>query len=275
MGRKKDLHTLIEEDIFRLLEKHAEELGDQRSVIEKALQEYDRRKHGHRLVISDFDSVIRRKETGVEPLDKLLEGGIPEGFLVVLTGPPGCGKTTLAMQFLRAGIARKERGVYFSSEESAEQLARHCLRFGWDLKHDVENERLDVIGLSRLPLTEVQDLILRCGARRVVFDSVNLFYGQAELRESDAWRSLVRVLKQGGVTSLLITEKSSAQEGVSDPFDFMGDGIVQMGMVETRDEVLRYLQVRKMRATKHSMRRFQIEVGKEGLVMLGPLVAER
>ncbi|MBI4362495.1 MAG: AAA family ATPase [Euryarchaeota archaeon] len=275
MARKRDLHTLLDEEIFQLLEKHKQELGDQKSVIEKALVEYDRRKHGHRLVIGDFVAVIKRKETGVAALDRALEGGIPEGFLVVVTGPPGCGKTTLAMQFLQAGVAKKERGICFSAEETAEQLARHCLSFGWDLKHEVENERLDLIGFSRLPIDEMQNLILRYGAKRVVFDSINLFHTPQELRASDSWRSLLKVLKENGVTTLLITEKPSSQEGASDPMDFMGDGILQMGTVETRDEVLRYLQVRKMRATKHSMRRFQVEVGKQGLQMLGPLVAER
>ncbi|MEM1554568.1 MAG: ATPase domain-containing protein, partial [Thermoproteota archaeon] len=39
-----------------------------------------------------METEIKRLSTGVEGLDSLLQGGIPEGFFVAVTGEPGCGK---------------------------------------------------------------------------------------------------------------------------------------------------------------------------------------
>ena len=49
---------------------------------------------------------------GIEGLDDILRGGFPQNCLFLVSGPPGAGKTTLAMQFLLEGIRRGERCLY-------------------------------------------------------------------------------------------------------------------------------------------------------------------
>ena len=51
-------------------------------------------------------------DTGAEGLDYVLNGGLTPNRLYVVEGIPGSGKTTLAMQFLRAGAARGESVLY-------------------------------------------------------------------------------------------------------------------------------------------------------------------
>ena len=53
-----------------------------------------------------------RASTGIAGLDEILGGGFPAGHLYLLDGEPGAGKTTLALQFLLAGVARGARGLY-------------------------------------------------------------------------------------------------------------------------------------------------------------------
>ncbi|MDQ2641785.1 MAG: AAA family ATPase, partial [Pseudomonadota bacterium] len=47
--------------------------------------------------------------TGIPGLDDILRGGLPQNCLSLISGTPGTGKTTLAMQFLLQGLALGER----------------------------------------------------------------------------------------------------------------------------------------------------------------------
>ena len=71
---------------------------------------------------------------GIPGLDDMIEGGIPDGYSVLVTGGPGTGKTTLGMQFLYEG-ARKfgEKGLYVTFEENPENMRRNFSKYGWDL----------------------------------------------------------------------------------------------------------------------------------------------
>src|SRR5689334_1666136 len=63
-----------------------------------------------------------RVRTGIEGLDDVLNGGLPKDRLFLLTGDPGTGKTTLAMQFLIEGVRNGERSLYVTLSETAEEL---------------------------------------------------------------------------------------------------------------------------------------------------------
>ena len=62
--------------------------------------------------------------TGVPGLDTVLEGGIQAGRVYLVEGTPGTGKTTLALQFLLAGRAQGERGLYITLSEIGAELQR-------------------------------------------------------------------------------------------------------------------------------------------------------
>jgi circadian clock protein KaiC len=72
--------------------------------------------------------------TGVAGLDSILHGGFVRGGLYLLEGTPGSGKTTLALQFLLAGVRRGERCVYVTLSESERELRAAALAHGWSLE---------------------------------------------------------------------------------------------------------------------------------------------
>ena len=57
---------------------------------------------------------IRQLQTGVRGLDEILGGGLPEFSFNIIAGTPGCGKTTLAHQFVFANATRKRPALYFT-----------------------------------------------------------------------------------------------------------------------------------------------------------------
>ncbi|HUQ92218.1 MAG TPA: ATPase domain-containing protein, partial [Bryobacteraceae bacterium] len=78
----------------------------------------------------DFDERI---PVGIGGLDNVLAGGLPQGHLFLIEGEPGTGKTTLGLQFLLAGAARGETGLYVTLSESKRELLVVARSHGWSL----------------------------------------------------------------------------------------------------------------------------------------------
>lgn len=70
-----------------------------------------------------------RMISGVKEWDNVLGGGILPGSFIILTGDPGIGKSTLLLQ-IADKVAQQKKVVYFSSEESLEQVKSRALRLG-------------------------------------------------------------------------------------------------------------------------------------------------
>ena len=74
----------------------------------------------------------KRIDTGVDGLNDILSGGLPAGQMYLLEGVPGTGKTTVAMQFIMAGVRAGERGLYITLSESKNELEASARSHGWD-----------------------------------------------------------------------------------------------------------------------------------------------
>jgi len=68
--------------------------------------------------------------SSISEWDTVLGGGIMPGSLIIVTGDPGVGKSTLMLQVCNAIAARGKKVLYFSSEESLEQLHNKIATLG-------------------------------------------------------------------------------------------------------------------------------------------------
>src|ERR1043166_1350661 len=134
-------------------------------------------------------SASQRLGTGVEGLDQILEGGLPENRIYLLEGDPGTGKTTIALQFLLEGARRGEAGLYVTLSETKEELQAVAESHGWSLDgfHIYELVPLEeslkpesqytIFHPSEVELGETTSAVLkeveRIQPRRVVFDSLS------------------------------------------------------------------------------------------------------
>src|SRR5579871_6023269 len=74
----------------------------------------------------------RLQSTGIPRLDEVLDGGIARGSMVIVVGPPGSGKTTLANQLAFAAAREGRRSVIFTAlSESSDKLALHLRSFSF------------------------------------------------------------------------------------------------------------------------------------------------
>src|SRR3954467_11105402 len=82
-------------------------------------------------------TALPRASTGVAGLDFVLGGGFARDRLHLLEGDPGSGKTTIALQFLMAGAAAGELGIYISLAETEQELRAGVRSHGWALEDKV------------------------------------------------------------------------------------------------------------------------------------------
>jgi circadian clock protein KaiC len=75
-----------------------------------------------------------RIDTGVAGLDDILYGGLPAGQMYLLEGDPGTGKTTLAMQFIMAGVREGLKGLYITLSETRTELEDSVISHGWKVE---------------------------------------------------------------------------------------------------------------------------------------------
>ena len=247
---KRRINTTLSDNAWKVLTKYEEQYGGMNDVIELALKGFDKTNYLTRLGIKEFRTTISRISSGENGLDSLLEGGIPRGFLVVLTGPPGTGKTTLSLQFLVKGCREGEKSMYFSFEENADQICKHGFRFGWNLKDFYDKGVLELFTFAQLGFEEIISIVEDYRPARVVFDSMNMITEAEEFRKSMAWKEFLKVLKNTEAVCLMVTEKKQHYNNfLFDEFDFMADGIIFLDKVVGESERF-LLCVEKMRMTK-------------------------
>jgi KaiC/GvpD/RAD55 family RecA-like ATPase len=74
-----------------------------------------------------------RISTGIPGLDDLIQGGVPKGSTILISGGPGTGKTILCLNYVYQGALNGEPGIYITLEEGAENISWNMESFGWDI----------------------------------------------------------------------------------------------------------------------------------------------
>jgi circadian clock protein KaiC len=207
----------------------------------------------------------RRLKTGVPGLDEMMGGGVPQGDVLMLTGPAGSGKTTFATQFVAQGLSQQEGCVVAVFEEYPEAYLARAKTLPIDFSKMIEADRLAVIYLRPLDLSvdemlaEILIAVRRLGATRVVIDSLSGFEialaptFRVDFRES-LYR-LVGALTATGVTILMTAEVVEPFPGgqfTTERVSFVTDDILVQRYVEIDGHLKKVLAVVKMRGSEHA-----------------------
>ena len=221
--------------------------------------------------------------SGVKGLDTLLGGGLCRGTATLFSGPPGTGKSTVALKFAVEAAKRGEKVALYSFDESLGILFARAagLNFGLDehvASGMVSAAQIDPAELSPGELaTRVQRAVEQDGARVVFLDSLN---GYLQSMGEDRFlnlqlHELLTYLNQQGVVTMLVVTPQGLLGTMQSPVDvtYLADAVITFRFFELQGAVHRAISVIKKRTGAHetTIRELMIE---PNAINVGPPLVE-
>lgn len=228
---------------------------------------------------------MNKVKTGISGFDNLIDGGIPEGACVLLSGTPGTGKTIFGLEYIYRGALEGDKGIYISFEEQTQSLRDQASQFGWDFETLEKKEMITLMSIPTASITNstIKDIlatVTEYGIKRLVLDSVSTLALSiptiqtvvTDITDFSIKRfvhNFIEELKQPKKTTILLIsqthdEKSFSNDQVS---EFMSDGIIHISYESLGGEYSRSLIVRKMRQVKNDEDVHPLEISKKGMVI--------
>ena len=235
---------------------------------------------------------VEKLLTGISSLDIIAKGGLPKNRTTLISGTAGSGKTVFAVQFLAAGIAKGENGVFVTFEESADDIRANMRSFGWDLAQWEKDGKLTFVDASPDPnvetveaggfdlgalLARVENAIKKVNAERVSVDSLGAVFSQFSdqtMVRGELFR-IATALKAMGVTAVLTAERTEdhgpvARFGVE---EFIADNVMILRNVLEAESRRRTIEILKFRGCDHQKGEFPFTIIPHGGVIVIPLSA--
>jgi len=227
--------------------------------------------------------------TGVPELDMMLEGGIPKGFTVAVTGEPGTGKTILCMHFIAQGVRDGDKCIYVTTEESRESIITQAKQFGFNFSEAVANKKLIIIDALMgardewsLQSLDIEDLVskvigakkaLGYGEARLVIDSLSAFWLDKPAMARRYSYFVKKVLSKWDFTVMATSQYAiTTSEAFGWGVEHIADGIIRFRRFVRGGVLKRYILIEKMRQTNHSLQMHEIAIlPGRGLTIIKPV----
>jgi len=224
---------------------------------------------------------LERTKTGIPGVDELINGGIPKGSNVLLSGGAGTGKTILATQYLYNGaIEMGEPGLFVTLEGNIRDIAWNMESFQWDIKSLQDQNLFTIYRLNLAQITdkaeidekiadqlaEIEKEVEEIHAKRLVVDSTTVFgaYIEPSLLRTTLFQFCDR-LKNLGCTTIMTSETQPTKTSFSafGVEEFVADGIVALYFTPPHRSIF----IRKMRGTYHDKNPHPFDIMSKGITV--------
>ena len=214
----------------------------------------------------DDDTDETQLKSGVAELDALVGGGIEFGTSVLLVGPAGTGKSSLAVQFAKAATQAGLRATIFAFDERRKTLLRRSRGLGIDLDTPIADGALSIqqVDPAELSPGEFAHAVRRAvdgeggrpGARVVVIDSLNGYLNampEERFLTTQLHELLTYLGNKGVVTFLIVAQHGVVGQNMHTPVDtsYVADAVILFRFFESRGKVRQAISVVKKRVGDH------------------------
>ena len=236
-----------------------------------------------RLVAAEHHVKFKRESfpSGIQELDALLGGGLDRGTSSMFMGPPGTGKSTLAIKFAFAAAERREKVIFFGFDETIGTMMNRTASLGMNLEPHIKSgmiqvEQVDPAEISPGELAHrIREAVTKDRTRMVVIDSINGYLNAmpAERYLTLQLHELLAFLNQQGVITIMVLAQQGLVGNMQSNVDltYLADTVIMLRYFEARGEVKQALSVIKKRSGNHERTIREIKVGKNGMEVGPPL----
>lgn len=237
---------------------------------------------------------MERVKTGVEGLDRIIEGGFPKNSITLVSGPPGGGKSIFCFQFLWEGVNNGEKCLFLTLDKKSEVILLQAKELGFDFQPAIEQGliKFQFLNINKKFVYETMtNEILSGNYQRVVLDSITPlsempifmrntenFDIETDVATSEDYpqdvafptrrlhlRYILNTLESANTTSIVTSElpvgsSLLSRDGIS---EFLADGVITLSLDPTMDR--RKMSVMKMRNTKHTLKPHDITINTGGI----------
>jgi len=227
---------------------------------------------------------MKRIKSGINGIDILLQGGLPEKRTVLLSGSCGTGKSIFAAHFINHGLSMGENCVYVTFEERAHNIIDNLGSIGRNCEAMEKAGKLKIIGgaignikffkektkaSAKDMAEEIKEVALEIKAKRIVLDSLNLFLMlfDTDTERRHAMAELSSVFENISCTTIMTCE---VKEGTRDLSwygfeEFVVDGVISLYRVPFENLFERAVSVIKMRGINHSPNIVALQIRDDGI----------
>ncbi len=222
------------------------------------------------------DGAPPKLATGIDGLDRILDGGLVRGNSLLIEGPPGSGKSTLGVRIVHEGIVRHgEPGLIIAFEEFPRQIYREAASAGVDLRAHEASGMLRVLWTPPARILEgfngrddlVDRIVRDLGVKRLLIDSITHFkrVASSELELREILATVLTNMKLRGVSTFLVKEMDGTGDRAIAFEEYLVDASIRLYHdpgVDGPGDRSRLLEVRKTRGQDHLSGRHPFELGK-------------
>jgi circadian clock protein KaiC len=220
--------------------------------------------------------------SGIAELDALTGGGLDRGTSTLLIGPAGCGKTTIAVQWVTTAAQRGEFCAIFSFEEAPQTLLTRAAGLGIDIRPHLATGRISIDRVDPAEMSpgelvaKVQEYVEKKDARVVVLDSLNGYLQSMPGEQFLAvhLHELLAYLSNRGVLTLMVLAQAGTigfplQSAVD--VSYLADNILLLRYFETHGEVRQAISTIKRRSGSHEHTIRELKLGPDRIHIGRPL----
>ncbi|WP_302082257.1 ATPase domain-containing protein [Salinibaculum rarum] len=228
-----------------------------------------------------FESDVLK--SGVANLDSLLDGGLEQGTVTVVSGPTGVGKTTTGSLFMTQAAAQGERSVIYMFEENESTFRHRSEAIGIPVSEMVEEGTLAIEEIEPLEFSPekfasmVRKEVEQRDTSVVMLDGIKGYTLSIQGDEKELIRklhALGRYLKNMGVTVIFLDEVASVsgefrptESGIS----YLADNILFLRYAEMGSEIGKVVGVLKKRVGTYERTLRPFNIGADGITVGDPL----